>query len=100
MTRQDPHTTIRIDIQNRNGTFYITSSDVPGLWLWGKDPDDLFASVVPALKALYEFNEGLLVEVEEAEKPRTPAARWFSEGQICDTYNVYRVRNLRKHATV
>lgn len=98
MAQHDRHmATVRISIQNKNGTFYITSDDVPGLWLWGKDPEDLLASVVPALKALYEHNDGVVVDVKEADKGRTPAG---SEGHISDTYEIFKIRTLQKHATV
>ncbi len=39
---------VRLRVENKNGRIYISSDDVPGLFLWGKDPKDVLKSVVPA----------------------------------------------------
>ena len=64
---EKPLTTVRIKIQTRSdGTVYISSDDMPGLWLWGKDHDQLFRSIVPTIEELYKLNEGRIVKVRKA----------------------------------
>ena len=61
---EKPLATIRIKIQTRgDGTVYISSDDMPGLWLWGKDHDQVFRSIVPTIEELYKLNEGRTVKV-------------------------------------
>lgn len=92
--------TIRVDISNRNGAFFISSNDVRGLWLWGTDADEIFQSIIPTLKALYEYNEGIIVDIREAEPGRTRAERWFSQDKICQTFDVFKIGSAERHATV
>lgn len=54
--------------QGEDGLFYITSDDVPGLFLAGKDMDALFRDVPKVIKVLFEKNFGLNVRVLRAEK--------------------------------
>ena len=62
-----PLAIIRIKIQARHdGTIYISSEDMPGLWLWGKDRDQVFRSIAPTIEELYRLNEGRTVKVREA----------------------------------
>jgi hypothetical protein len=71
-----PLTTIHIRIQTRSdGTVYISSDDMPGLWLWGKDHDRVFRSIAPTIEELYKLNEGQAVKVREA--PLSQSTRWF-----------------------
>jgi hypothetical protein len=56
--------TVRIKIEERERCVYVSSDDVPGLWLWGKDQNRVFNSITPAIKALYKHNRGIDVEVE------------------------------------
>ena len=65
---------VRIKIEYRSGIFHLSSDDVPGLWLWGKDPDAVFPDVVPAIKYLYKHNQGRDVIVKEAFFSK--ALRW------------------------
>ena len=58
---------VRIKIELRkNGRFYISSDDVPGLFLWGSDFEELMQDIAPTIKDLYKFNLGMDVEVKEA----------------------------------
>ena len=66
-----PTEIIRITIENRDGCLYISSKDVPGLWLWGKDPEIVVRNIVPAIKTLYRDNRGLEVEVRDVPVSRT-----------------------------
>jgi hypothetical protein len=73
---EKPLTTICIKIQTRrDGTVYISSDDMPGLWLWGKDHDLIFRSIAPTIEELYRLNEGRAVKVREA--PLSQLTRWF-----------------------
>ncbi len=84
--------TVRIKIEHRAGSIYVSSDDVPGLWLWGKDPDQVLNNVAPAIKALYKHNHGIEVEVEEV--PASRVARWvlrhlLKPGKPSDQYRIY-----------
>lgn len=71
-----PLATIRIKIQTRrDGTVYISSDDIPGLWLWGRDHDQVFRSIAPTIEELYRCNKGRTVKVREA--PLSQSTRWF-----------------------
>ena len=73
---EKPLATIRIKIQTRgDGTVYISSEEMPGLWLWGKDHDQVFRSIAPTIEELYRLNEGRTVKAREA--PRSQSACWF-----------------------
>jgi predicted RNase H-like HicB family nuclease len=74
MTTQ-PIETVRIKISCRDGTFYASSDDVEGLWLWGKSPAQLFETIGPAIQTLYKHNRG--VEVVVKESFRVKISRWL-----------------------
>ena len=59
-----PFEIVRIKISKRDGRFYISSDDVPGLWLWGNDLARLLKNIAPAIQYLYKYNRGIEVEVE------------------------------------
>lgn len=84
--------TVRIKIEHRAGSIYVSSDDVPGLWLWGKDPDQVLNNVAPAIKALYKHNRGIEVEVEEV--PVSRVVRWLLRHLLrpskqSDKYRIY-----------
>ena len=54
---------VRLSVRERHGRIFISSEDVPGLYLWGSDPDKVWQSVIPAIKSLFKHNEGREVEV-------------------------------------
>lgn len=70
-----PIETVRIKIVKRDGRFYISSDDVPGLWLWGGDLGKLFEDVAPTIQDLYRMNRGMDVEVQESIGARLK--RWM-----------------------
>lgn len=98
MTQQRPMETIHINIDNKDGTIYISSDDVPGLWLWGKDAGEVFDSVIPTVKALYEYNQNIIVEIKEAPD-RTREERWSGQDKVCQTYQVFKVGNTNSQIT-
>jgi predicted RNase H-like HicB family nuclease len=67
--------TVRITISYEDGCFYISSEDVEGLWLWGRDPALLFGNLGPAIKTLYRYNKNMEIEVRESLK--TKISRWL-----------------------
>lgn len=88
MQEDKPMTTVRLNVEDRAGVLYVSSNDVPGLWLWGSDPDEVFASVIPTIRDLYQCNLGLIVRVEEAQPSRQG---WFGQDGMCDELEVYYV---------
>jgi hypothetical protein len=92
---EKPLATIHIKIQSRSdGTVYISSDDMPGLWLWGKDHDQVFRSIIPTIEELYRLNEGQAVKAREA--PPSRFARWFAQEKINDKYEIYPVAQLNE----
>ena len=86
---EKPLATIRIKIQTRrDGTVYISSDDMPGLWLWGKDHDLVFRSIIPTIEELYRLNKGQAVKAREALSSRF--ARWFAQSSRCNRLQDYR----------
>ncbi len=87
--KEEPLATIRLETYTKDGILYLSSKDLPGLWLWGRDPKDLYTSVIPAINALYKYNEGLKVEAVEA----CEAGSMDSQNRLCDTFAVYLAKN-------
>jgi hypothetical protein len=70
MTDQPSHCrSVTITAQNRGGTIYVSSDDIEGLWLWGRDPTQLLDSIAPAIQALFKHNHGLDVTVVGPKDP-------------------------------
>jgi len=62
---------VRLDVKLRDGDFWvITSEDLPGLLLCGKDWKQLFSDVPPAIETLFELNYGLKVQASPLVTPR------------------------------
>lgn len=84
-----PNVVIHLEQVVRDGVLYLSSKDLPGLWLWGKDREQVFNNVVPTIAKLFELNEGRTVEIKEpCQKAKN---RWFSRDRVCDTFEVYYV---------
>lgn len=79
--------TITINIENRNDGLYISSNDMPGLWLWGRDPQQVLQSIIPTIKELYKYNERLSVDVREVEQSKS--FRPFGQERISDKFEIY-----------
>jgi len=96
MPMTKPLATVHIKIDTRaDGTVYISSDDMPGLWLWGKNQDRLFQSIIPTIEELYKLSQGEAVKVQEA--PRSKLSRWFAQDRINDTYEIYPSAQLTEH---
>src|SRR6266566_8647290 len=61
---------VRLAIEVRGNRFYLSSTDVPGLWLWGNDPEVVFKDVGPTIEALYKHTQGMEVKVRETFSSR------------------------------
>jgi len=83
-----PIATIHLDRKSTDGVLYISSKDLPGLWLWGPDPEQVFNDVIPTITKLYQYNDGLAVEIKEVCQ-KNILNRWFGGGKMCDTFEVY-----------
>lgn len=92
-----PIETIRIKIENRDGCLYISSDDVPGLWLWGNDPEIVMRNIAPAIKTLYRDNRGLEIEVREAPASLVSKyLRWWTHQAplvIKDKFQIFAIGN-------
>ena len=80
--------TIHLDKKSSDGVLYLSSKDLPGLWIWGPDPEQVFKDVIPTIAKLYQYNDGLAVEVKEVHS-KSRVSRWFGGGKMCDTFEVY-----------
>jgi len=52
-----------------DGTWTLTSDNLPGLFLAGRDIGELEADVPDAIRALFHLNYKILVDVEIAVRP-------------------------------
>ena len=65
--------TITLDVTNTPaGKMFVSSKDVPGLYLWGTDPEAVFADVIPIVKDLYRENRHLDVDVVQEPSSLRP----------------------------
>ena len=65
---------IRIEVKIRGDHVFVSSRDVPGLFLWG-NPEKVFRDIVPVIKVLYRQNRKLDIEVRETLRSRF--MRWY-----------------------
>lgn len=63
MTRDTAFTVIELRFDMRAGYLYVSSPDVPGLHLCGKNHMVVLGDVIPAVKGLLKLNRGWDVEV-------------------------------------
>lgn len=87
--------TIHLDKKNKDGVLYISSKDLPGLWVWGTDPEQVQNDVIPTITKMYQYNDGLKVEIKETCS-KGVLNRWFGGGKVCDTFEVYSIANISK----
>jgi hypothetical protein len=81
---------VRLKVVSSEGRIYISSDDVPGLYLWGTDPEEVFESVVPAIKELFKHNKGMDVEVVAQEPTR--AERWSGLDPIPQAFMIREIQ--------
>lgn len=71
---------VRVKLESRSCGLVVTSDDVPGLFLWGKDPERVFADIKPVIQMLFRENENRDVEVVEERLPS-----WSPAGEMVPT---------------
>lgn len=89
MTEEKPMEEVRILVEQRGGKTYISSEDVPGLWIWGDNPDDVFGSVISTIELLYKHNRQLEVKAR-AVRPQTQD-RFSGVERVSHIYHIYRI---------
>jgi hypothetical protein len=87
---------IHLQVEDRHGTLYVSSKDLPGLFLWGNDPEDVLAKVKPTIRQLFRLNEHVDVSVIEA--PTSKEARWSGLDVMANVFEVYRADSGAKNS--
>ena len=91
----EPIDVIHLNRETRDGVLYISSDDLPGLWLWGNDPEVVFNNVIPTIAKLYMYNNGINVEIKKMCNKKKNILDWFSNNRICDTFGVYSINSKK-----
>ena len=58
---------IQIKVDQRGKRFYLSSDEIPGLWLWGKDLEQLQKDLIPTVKYLYKANKGIDIQINNSD---------------------------------
>lgn len=90
-----PLQVVHLKIEHRHGSTYISSQDMPGLYLWGPDPEKVFHDVPIAIQELYKCRSGKDV----IARPRTAGAalvRHFGSEREPDTYELFPVSSMKQ----
>lgn len=90
-----PIQVVRLKVEHRQGSTYVSSSDMPGLWLWGPDPEKVFHDVPIALQELYKHKSG----TEVIAKPKTTGSQLsyhFGAEREPDTYEIFPVSEAKQ----
>jgi len=58
---EQPIQVVHLKVEHRQGNTYVSSEDMPGLYLWGQDPEKVFHDVPIALQELYQYKNDLKV---------------------------------------
>jgi len=85
---------VRLEIHERDGTFFVTSPNLPGLNACGLGVEAAYESVVRMVKALFRHNSGFEVEVWPAT---TDGNEFPKMMHLCDAV-VVRRRTAKKAA--
>jgi len=92
---QDSLMIVRLDVKERNGSFFVTSSNLPGLNAYGFGVEAAYESVVRMVKALFRHNSGFEVEVWPAT---TDGAEFPKMMRLCSEVVVRRKAPPRARA--
>lgn len=90
-----PLQVVHLKIEHRHGSTYVSSQDMPGLYLWGPDPEKVFHDVQIALQELYKFKSG----TDVVARPRTKGAalaRHLGAEREPDTYELFPVSSVKQ----
>ncbi len=78
MSDKQPPKVIRIKCEKRGDTYYVSSKDMPGLWLWGKNKNKLTSDIGPTIEYLLEKNYGIKADVVEKKGFWVKRREWIS----------------------
>jgi len=92
---EQPLLTVRLKIEQRQNSYYVSSDDMPGLWLWGPDPEKVFHDVPIAVKELYTYREGVEVIVKKQGGGERLASQYGVE-KLSDIYEIYPVSSSER----
>lgn len=98
---EDIINTIKLNVKFRdNGSVFISSDDMEGLWLWGDDPEKVFQHIVPTIKALYKANQHMEVDVKPIrQSPEGRLSDIQSEPRLFEIYRQAERRGSNKHGS-
>lgn len=85
-----PIQVVRLKVEHRQGSTYVSSTDMPGLWLWGQNPEKLFHDVPIVLQELFKLQNGKDV----IARPKTIDKRLeyqFGSEREPDVYEIFPV---------
>ena len=71
MTSNTTITVVQVILSHKDGYYFATSEDVPGLHLCSQDRAKLESYIIPAIKLLFKDNRGLDVEVLRYSDPKS-----------------------------
>lgn len=57
---------ICVNVAHREGTYFATSPDLPGLYLCGRSQQDVKEDIAPMIERIYMLNKGLKVRAARA----------------------------------
>ena len=89
--REQPLEVVRLKIEQKMGNYYVSSDDMPGLWLWGPDPDIVFHDVPIAVRELYMHRRGIDVVVRGKSVDVKIIEKQLGVEKITDIYEIYPV---------
>lgn len=85
--KEQPLEVVRLKIEQKQGKYYVSSDDMPGLWLWG-DPDTVFHDAPIAVRELYAHRSGTKVVVKGKRHGEFITGQHGIE-KIPDIYEIY-----------
>jgi len=92
--RHDKICTVTINIDSKENGVYISSDDVPGLWLWG-NIETVYEDIAPTIRELYLLNQGRNVDVEPEEVQQSASERLAGLETIPRRFNIYEHKEVR-----
>ena len=90
-----PLQVVHLKVEHRHGSTYVSSEDMPGLYLWGQDPEKIFHDVPIALQELYKYKSGTEV-VARPKIGEVALARHLGTEREPDIYEIFPVSSLKQ----
>lgn len=92
---EQPLQVVHLKVEQRQGSIYVSSEDMPGLWLWGSDPERVFHDVPIALEKLYKHSRGQEVVAKE-KKTGERFVRCFGLERASEVYEIFPVSEIKQ----